>query len=200
MSFLINWLLNNYIEIIGFSSGIIGVWLSTRQNIWCWPVGLINVSLYMYIFYDSNLFADFGLQVFYFVMTIYGWYQWKYGGKSNTGLKVQKTTIRLWVLYFIVGAISNLIAGYLLATYTRASFPYWDSFVSVWGIIATFMQARKQLENWLVWIVIDLNCVAIYFYKELYITLILYFVFTLLAVAGYLQWRKTLNIKKAFNV
>ncbi len=192
MSFLFQWFFDNYIEIVGFSSGVVGVWLSTRQNIWCWPIGLVNVSLYMYIFFGSKLYADFGLQLFYFVMTLYGWYQWKFGGKEHLGRKVTKASTRFWIGYLLAGVFSNILIGWLLFTYTDASFPYWDSFVSVWGIIGTFMQARKQIENWLVWIVIDLNCVAIYYYKELYITLVLYFVFTILAIIGYYNWKKEL--------
>ena len=192
------WVSFNYVEIFGFLTGTIGVWLSTKQKIWCWPVGLVNVSLYIYIFFVSKLYADFGLQIFYFGMTLYGWYQWLYGGTGHTKRHVGRTTFKSWMAYLSIGIPANALIGYLLATYTDAAFPYWDSFVSVWGIIGTYMQARKQIENWLVWIVIDMNCVAIYICKSLLLTSVLYCIFVGLAVYGYIQWKK--DLKKSYSV
>lgn len=189
----LNWIVENYIEIIGVIFGILGVWLTTRQIIWCWPVALVNVLLYIYIFFIAKLYADFGLQIFYLAMTLYGWYNWKYGGKNNTELKVSRAGIKIIIIYLIIGTLSFLVIGYVLNNYTDAAYPYWDSLVGVWGIIGTYMQARKQIENWIVWIIIDLNCVGIYFCKELYPTVALYFIFTILAVIGYYKWRKDLK-------
>lgn len=188
-----NWLEENYIEVVGVVFGILGVWLTTKQIIWCWPVALINVLLYIYIFFTAKLYADFGLQIFYFVMTIYGWYNWKFGGKEHSILKVSRAGKKRISIYILIGTLSFLTSGFLLEKYTDAAYPYWDSFVSVWGIIGTFMLARKQIENWIVWIIIDLNCMGIYFFKELYPTVALYFIFTILAFIGYYKWKKDLR-------
>lgn len=192
MSLIWAWLVENYIEFLGSVFGVLGVWMSTRQNILCWPVGLLNVLLYIYVFYCSKLYADFGLQFFYLIMTLYGWYNWKYGGSNHSVLPVCNAGARKLIIYTFILAVSFVAIGYLLATYTDAAFPYWDSFVGVGGIIGTYMQAKKQIENWILWIIIDANCVAIYFIKDLMPTVILYFIFVVLAFIGYMQWKKDL--------
>jgi nicotinamide mononucleotide transporter len=189
------WLSQNYIEIIGAISGILGVWLTARQIIWCWPVALINVVIYIYVFYISKLYADFGLQLFYFFMTLYGWYNWLYGGTSNHHLPISRITLKKFIFFFFIGMPAVLITGYLLKNYSDAAYPYWDSFVSVWGIIGTYMMAKKIIEHWILWIIVDITCVGIYFYKALYPTTILYFIFTILAVYGLLKWKKDLKIQ-----
>jgi nicotinamide mononucleotide transporter len=190
----IPWLSTNYIELIAAIAGILGVWLTTRQLIWCWPVALVNVILYIYIFFKSRLYADFGLQIFYFVLTLYGWYNWLYGGKEHKELKVSKISMKVLGICLLIGIPASFITGYLLSRYTNAALPYIDSLVAVWGIIGTWMMAKKLLENWLLWIIVDLVCVGIYMVKNLYPTSVLYFIFTVLAVYGYLQWKRTLQV------
>ena len=189
------WLGLNYIEVIGAFAGIIGVWLTARQIIWCWPVALINVVIYIYVFFISKLYADFGLQLFYLFMTIYGWYNWLYGGKNHHELPISRITFKSFLIFIITGIPSVFILGYLLKNYTDAAFPYWDSFVSIWGIIGTYMMAKKILEHWILWIIVDLICVGIYFFKDLYATSILYFIFTILAVYGLTKWRREFRIQ-----
>ena len=188
------WLSLNYIEVIGAVTGIIGVWLTAKQIIWCWPIGLINVLIYIYVFFISKLYADFGLQLFYFFMTIYGWYNWVYGGKDHHELPISRITLKKFSIFFVIGIPSVLVIGYLLTNYSDAAYPYWDSFVSVWGIIATYMMAKKIIEHWYVWIVIDFLCVGIYFFKGLYPTTILYFVFVILSVFGFVKWKREFKI------
>jgi nicotinamide mononucleotide transporter len=192
-----DWLGQNYIELIAAFCGIGGVWLTTRQNILCWPVALVNVILYIYIFYVSKLYADAGLQVFYLFMTLYGWYHWYFGGQEHDNLPVSRISKKALLAYLSVGIPFSFLCGYLLQRYTDASFPYQDSFVSIWGILGTHMMARKILEHWLLWIIVDLCCVGIYLAKGLYPTTILYFIFSLLAVYGFYQWKKDLNIQQA---
>jgi len=193
MEIIFNWIVANYIELIGSVTGVLGVWLTTRQNIWCWPVGLVNVLLYIYVFFVAKLYADFGLQFFYLVMTLYGWYNWKYGGKGHTELPVGRAGLKNMLIYLVIGTTSFIVIGFVLKRFTDAAYPFWDSFVAVWGIIGTYMQAKKQIENWLVWIIIDANCVMIYYYKNLLPTVVLYFIFVILAIIGYFSWRKDLK-------
>ena len=189
------WLSLNYIEVIGAISGVVGVWLTARQVIWCWPVALINVLIYIYVFFISKLYADFGLQLFYFVMTIYGWYNWMYGGKDHHEPAITKISLKMFAFLFFVSLPSIFIVGYLLKNYTDAFFPYWDSFVSVWGIIGTYLMAKKIIEHWILWVIVDITCVFIYFFKGLYPTTILYFIFSILAIYGWLQWRKDFKLQ-----
>jgi nicotinamide mononucleotide transporter len=189
------WLSLNYIEVIGALTGIIGVWLTARQIIWCWPIALINVVIYTYVFYISKLYADFGLQLFYFFMTIYGWYNWLYGSKDHHELPISSITLKALFFFFLIGMPSVFIVGYLLKNYSDASYPYWDSFVGVWGIIGTYLMAKKIIEHWILWIIVDIICVGIYFFKGLYATTILYFIFAILAFYGLSNWRKHFKIQ-----
>jgi nicotinamide mononucleotide transporter len=192
MSVVLSWICSNYIEIGASLLGIIGVWLTTRQLIWCWPVGLLNVILSFYVFFVSRLYADVILQAFYFVMTLYGWYNWRYGGKGKTILHVSRITPRLLSALIIISIFSIALTGFLFSKFTDAALPYWDAGVAVWGVLCTWLQAKKILENWLIWIVTDLVCTGIYYYKELYAFTGLYFFFAVLAAYGFYAWRKDL--------
>ncbi|MEI6766172.1 MAG: nicotinamide riboside transporter PnuC [Bacteroidota bacterium] len=192
MSVVLSWICSNYIEIAASLLGIIGVWLTTRQLIWCWPVGLLNVILSLYVFFASRLYADVILQVFYFVMTLYGWYNWRYGGKGKSVLQVSRITPQLLLVLIIISFFATALTGFLFSKYTDAALPYWDAGVAVWGVLCTWLQARKILENWLIWIITDLVCTGIYFYKELYAFTGLYFFFAVLAAYGFYAWRKDL--------
>lgn len=190
MSVIIAWICTNYIEILAALLGIVGVWLTTRQLIWCWPVGLLNVLLSIYVFFVSRLYADVILQAFYLVMTFYGWYNWSYGGRGKTTLHVSRIKPGLLLALVLISAVATAITGYLFSTYTNAALPYWDAGVAVWGVLCTWLQAKKILENWIIWIITDLVCTGIYFYKELYAFTGLYFFFAVLAAYGYYAWRK----------
>jgi nicotinamide mononucleotide transporter len=193
MGIITNWIIENYIEIIASVLGLWGVWLTTKQKIWCWPIGLLNVILSLYVFLVSKLYADVILQMFYIVLTIYGWYNWLHGGENKSELNVSRIKRTDMLILFIVGMITAFITGYLFKTYTDAALPYWDGTVAVWGIIGTFVQAKKFIENWIIWIISDLLCTGIYVYKGLYAFTGLYFCFAVLAVYGYYSWKKDLS-------
>ncbi len=190
MQTVFNWLGLHYLEISAFIFGVLGVWLTAKQSIWCWPVGLANVALSLFVFFFARLYADVLLQVFYLVMTLYGWYQWLWGGEKKSKLSIRKIK-KLEILWLvIIGIVGTLLMGWLFKSYTNASLPFIDSFVAVWGILATWAMAKKIMEHWIAWIFIDLICVAIYTYKEIYFFTALYFIFTLMAVAGLKLWMK----------
>jgi len=190
---MIDWLQHNYIELIAAVLGVTGVWLTTRQNIWCWPVGLVNVTLSMIVFVQAKLYYDFILQVFYFGLTLYGWYHWLFGKGGKEFVKVgrvKKSGI-LWAILIVL--VSVVFLGRIAELYTDAALPYADAFTTAGGIIATFWMARKIIENWLAWIVIDIACTAIYAFKELYAFSVLYFIFAILAIVGYIRWNKDMK-------
>ncbi|HOY33316.1 MAG TPA: nicotinamide riboside transporter PnuC [Bacteroidales bacterium] len=192
-----NWITENYIELTAAILGIAGVYLTTRQNILCWPVGLVNVILSMYVFFTEKLYADVVLQIFYVAMTLYGWYNWIFGGQKKFELQVRKIRPKEFVIMFVAGFCLAFVTAYLFATYTDAAYPYWDSMLTVWGIIATYAMGKKIIDHWTMWIVIDINCTVLYFIKELYAFAPLYFIFTLLAVYGYFTWKKDLKKQAA---
>ena len=180
------------LEIAGTVFGIAGVWLTVRKNILCFPVGIVNVLLYAFLFYQSKLYADAALQVVYIVLLTYGWLQWK---NAEQGGNVQvETTSRSegWSLAAVTLA-SSAVLGTLLAYLTDASLPYLDSLLTCTSLTAQWMIARRKLENWIVWIVADMVYVGMYIYKDLYLTALLYAIFVILAVAGYMEWKKKLT-------
>jgi len=190
---LLFWLKANYIEVIGTLSGIAGVWLTTRQIIWCWPVSLVNVLCYVYVFFMTKLYADFGLQFFYLALIFYGWYHWIYGGKDRHELQVNRLSLKGFAIYFFTGSILTILTGILLARFTNASLPFLDSFLGVWSIICTLLMAKKIVENWLIWVVVDGIYIGMYIYKGLYPTSILYLLYALIALYGYFEWKKEYN-------
>jgi nicotinamide mononucleotide transporter len=183
---------NSY-EIIGTILGLISVWLTVRQNIWCWPTGIVMVALYAVVFFQAKLYADAGLQVVYFALQIYGWYEWLHGGRARGKLEITRLRLRLGSLLVVIAATATVSMGYVLATRTDAALPYWDSTATVLSLIAQWMLARKLIENWLVWIAVDLLSIGIYAAKALYPTMALYAAFLALAAFGWIEWRKSLN-------
>jgi len=182
----------DFIEIFGVIFGFICVILTVRQNIWCWPTGLVNVVLFMIMFYHTRLYADMGLQAVYIVLSIYGWYQWLYGGPEKSKLSISHVRAKLIFLLTLIGISGTLLMGWSLSNYTNADLPYWDSTTTVMSLIAQWMLARKILENWLVWISADVLFVGIYLHKKLYLTSLLYVIFLILATSGYIVWKRTL--------
>lgn len=185
------------LEILGFLTGAICVYLNTRQNVLGWFFGIINAILYVAVFWQVRLYADVGLQGYYFVTSIYGWWLWLYGGKSHDGVQVSRTPARLYIVFAVIFVVVTLSWGFLLGRFTNASLTYADSALTIASLIAQWMMARKYLENWIIWIVADTFYTGMYFYKDLHLTAILYAVFTGLAIMGYLQWKRDIVAKLA---
>jgi nicotinamide mononucleotide transporter len=185
---ILNWVLENYIETLAVITGIIGVYLTAKQFIWCWPIGIINVILSSYVFFVSNLYLSSLLQVFYLGMSIYGWINWR--RVDNRKLLVSKINLKLVFITFSAGIIASVIFGLIFKKFTNDPFPFADAFMMVWGVIATYFGARKIIEGWLIWIIIDLFSLIIYYLSGLYGFVLLYFVFCILAIYGYFEWRR----------
>ena len=179
-------------EVLAVVFGIVSVYLSTREHIWSWPTALVNVGLYFVVFYEAKLYADMGLQVVYFGLSLYGWYEWLYGGANRTELHVSRTTRPLGVRLLVTGVVCAAVLGTLLARFTDAALPYVDSATTSTSLVAQWMMTRKILENWAVWMAVDVVYVGMFIYKHLYLTAGLYTVFFVLAVMGYVQWKRSL--------
>jgi nicotinamide mononucleotide transporter len=178
------------IEAVGAVFGFLCVALYIRQNIWSWPVGLVQISLFIVVFYKARLYSDLVLHIIYLLMQIYGWNHWLKGGEQGAELKVtslERMRIGMWAGVSILG---SLILGYLMATRTDASAPYPDAFIAVTSLVAQWLITRKKLESWLFWFVIDCVAIGVYFFKALYFATSLYCLFLVLAVTGYMTWRK----------
>lgn len=193
------WLEGNWLELTGAMLGVAYVLLAMRQSIWCWPVGILNVSLYIGVFFSARLFGDMVLQAFYLVMGIYGWYQWKYGkskGLGGKGLPISRIPAHLAVTALVATALMSVVFGNILSG-TVSTLPYWDGTTTALGLTGTWMTARKYLENWLVWVFADLLSAGIYVYKELYPTVGFYILLTIVAAIAYRQWKRDMKQQAA---
>ena len=185
------------VEIAAAAFGIVSVFLSARQNVWNWPLGIVNVALYIIVFYEAKLYADMGLQVVYVVLAAYGWWHWLHGGANHGTLPVSRVPTREIILLGIAFVAGTATLSTLLARTTDASLPLADSALTAASLVAQYMMTRKYVECWLVWIVADAAYVALFIYKGLLPTAGLYLVFTALAIVGWRQWRASLRGQSA---
>jgi len=193
---MIDWIINNWVEIFGVITGLLFLYFEIKENYLMWPLGLISSALYFVIFYNSKFYADMSLQIYYVVISLYGWYFWTKGGKTDKkeDVPISKLNLKQAVMYLIISAILFYFYSNILVKYTDSPLPYWDSFTTALSIVATFMLTRKIIEQWLIWIVVDAVSLGLYIYKGLYPTALLFAVYTVLAIVGYLQWRKSYNL------
>lgn len=182
------------LEFTGLVFGLLCVWFLIRQNILTWPAGILYVLISFVIFIKAKLYADFILHIFFLFLNIYGWYYWvtpKRGTEDH--VPVTNFGSKPMIGLLALSALGVYISGKLLVEFTDASLPYWDSTTSVLSIAAMWLTAKKKIENWIIWFVVDLLATGIYFYKGLYFYCILYLVYIGMAVAGYFSWRRSLN-------
>ncbi len=191
---ILEWIAVNKVEILGSILGILYIFFSIRQSIFTWPTGLVTSALYIVVFFQSKFYADMGLQVYYVGISIYGWYYWVKGKTDTTtnSIPVLKTRKQLWVKLAAVTALIYVAILFVLLKFTDSPVPFMDSLTTALSIVATWMLARKYIEQWLIWIFVDLVSAGLYIYKDLWPTVILFFVYTVMAVLGYFEWKKDL--------
>lgn len=179
------------LEWCGVLTGTLCVWLAAKNNIYNWPIAIVSVLIYIFIFFESKLYADMGLQVYFLLMNFYGWYFWT-KHKYNHAASAPVTVItKKEILLSILGTIVFTLAlGFTLHQNTDASFPFIDSFCTACSLIAQIFLARKVLQNWLIWIFVDIIYVGVYISKDLYATAFMYALYVYIASVGYLDWRK----------
>lgn len=165
--------------------------LAMKQSLWCWYAAFFSTLIYSIIFFDVSLLMDSALNVYYLIMAVYGWYSWKYGGKlQEKELEVSTYGLAKNIKIIIVLAIISTILGYIMANYTSADFAYVDSFTTVYAVFTTYMLAKKILENWIYWIVIDAVSIYVYIQKGLTLTAVLFMIYTVLAYKAYKAWKE----------
>jgi len=200
---MIQWIIKNYVELIGAVTGLIYLYYSVKQNIWLWPVGIVTSTFYIIVFFDSQLYADMSLNIYYLLISIYGWYHWliRRDNAHHDSIKISTLSLKDWIAYLVSVSFLSIIFAWILIHipqkigFKPSSVPYWDAFLTAGSIIATWMLARKVLEQWLWWIVIDAISVGIFFYKGLYFTVVLFVINTIVAIIGYLKWKKDLQLQ-----
>jgi nicotinamide mononucleotide transporter len=183
----------NWLEILGFATGLVTVWLVVRQHVANWPLGIANVILLMVLFWQAGLYADAALQVVYVILGLYGWWLWVYGGAERSRLTVRRTTGREWAGLIVAGVLLSGVLYVFLDRLTGSTVPLADAVTTALSLMATYGQAKKLVENWWLWIAADLIYIPLYAYKELWLTAILYVAFLLLCVGGLRAWRADLR-------
>ena len=198
---IIDWLIINWIEVFGVISGLLFLYFEIKENYLMWPLGLISSALYLVIFFKTKFYADMSLQIYYVAISLYGWYYWTKGGKTDKkeDVPIQQLKLKEGLMYLIISGVLFYFYSTILVKYTDSPLPYWDSFTTALSIVATFMLTRKIKEQWLVWIVVDAVSMSLYIQKELYPTAILFVVYTALAIYGYVQWQKSYKNLKTNN-
>ncbi|HEY5568926.1 MAG TPA: nicotinamide riboside transporter PnuC [Gammaproteobacteria bacterium] len=162
--------------------------LAIRQSSLCWPAALISVVLSLVLFYDARLYMETALQVFYIVMAVYGWYQWRRGGTRHTGVKITTWSARRHLISIGAILVLTFAFGVALKAYTDGAMPFLDSFTTIGAIVTTYMVAKKILENWIYWLVVDSASAYLYGARGLYLYALLYVFYLVLVVIGYRRW------------
>jgi len=185
---------NSWWELLAVVLGVAYLLLAMRENILCWYAAFFSTAIFLSVFWEVKLYMESGLQVYYLAMAVYGWYQWRNNLPENNDGKVSLpistwTTQRHLTVIAITLCITG-ISGYGLANYTDANFPYLDSFTTWGAVVTTYMVARKVLENWIYWFVLDALSIYLYIDRGLYFTALLFAAYLIIVIFGYLTWRR----------
>ena len=180
-----------FFQIFGIALAILTIVLDTRENVWARPLSLLGISLSFFVYYAAGLYAKCLLNCIYIVLNSYGWYQWLYGGKNKTRLKVSTTAPGLLVALVVLGLLTAWGLGKLLTLYSNAHLAYWDSLHTVICLIAHWLLIRKKLETWLFWTLADILYTVVCYYKAIYLFSGLHAFYIILAISGYFTWRRS---------
>lgn len=188
-----------FLEILGVITGVIYLWLEYRASIYLWIAGIIMPAIYLFVYYDAGLYADFGINIYYLLIALYGWVAWK-TGFTVFGKKEPKRELRIshaprtaCIKTSVAFVAAMLLIAYALINYTDSTVPWSDSFTTALSIVGMWMLARKYIEQWWVWCVVDVASSALYVYKGLHFTAILYAVYAIIAIFGYFKWKKLMQ-------
>lgn len=191
----------NYLELAGTLVGLAYLWLEYKASIYLWIASIIMPAIYIVVYYQAGLYADFGINIYYLLASVYGWIAWKYQKKGQETTEAQESGIgylplrTLPILLFLFGVLFAGI-GFILVRYTDSTVPWFDSFTTALSVIALWMLAKKYVEQWLAWILVDIVCCGLYSYKDLYFTAILYGFYTVIAIFGFLKWKRLIKAEQ----
>lgn len=184
----------NWLEASGLFFGLLAVYFLIKENIFTWPAGIIYVFISFVIFYQVKLYADLMLHVVFLILNVYGWYYWIYGKKRGHDEVPVTSSSPGFLIILLLGSIFGIaLLGTLLNIYTDASLPYWDSATTVLSLAGMWLTAKKKIENWHFWFVVDILATGIYIYKGIYFYAVLYLIYIGMAVSGYIYWKRSLE-------
>lgn len=172
---------------------LVSVALTVRQSLWCWPTGIVMVSMYAVFYWRQRLYAQSVLQLFFFVLQVYGWWEWLHGGAGGGKLAVRKARADEAALLFVLGGAGTGAIGLLLSRSTDSPLPYWDAGILAFSLVAQWMLAQKTLENWPLWACIDVATVSVCLRLKLYPTATLFAILFGIATTGFFAWRRDMK-------
>lgn len=188
-----------YIELMAVLFSLAFTILAAKHHISCWYFGFISAILYIHICFEAKLYQDMIISIYYALMAIYGWLEWKgiiYTSKKPKNISNMPKT--LFYVFLFIGISGTFISGFLFDQLTDAFLPYFDAFTTVFAFIATWMQVKKYIENWIAFIIVDAVALMVYYYKELYLTSLLYLIYCIICIIAFISWKK--NIKTSFGL
>jgi len=177
------------IELIGTTAGLLYVWLMAKQNMWCWPIGLIYIGASYIVFFNANLYAELASHTVYLALTFYGWYAWLQKKKEKS-FSVTTLSVRDIAFLILTNIILSMCFGFLLATYTNNVLPYTDALVAVLSFTGMWLSAKKKIENWHIWMIVNFISIGMYFRQSLYFYMVLYILFFIMAIIGHQTWQR----------
>lgn len=184
-----SYLAENWMEIAGFVTTVLGIWLTTKRLMLCWPITLAADVFYLVVFYRARLLSDALLQVFFVAFTLYGWWHWWRGVREEGEVRVEPLGVRPMLVAIVAGIAGSFVLGEL-ARQLHAALPFLDATLTSFSLVASWWQARKHTANWCLWIVVDMVYIGEYLYKNLKATAVLYAILVALAVLGLRDWRR----------
>lgn len=192
---LFNLIDTSLLEMLSFALAIAMVLLNIRQSPWAWLFAITSAGLYAIVFYEAKIYGDMALQFVFVAISLWGWYQWLFGGSNRQGVTVSRLDAKAWAMVALIWTLAYAIVATILRTLTDTDVPHIDAFLTAGSLVAQYLLTRKTLENWHLWIIIDLLYIGLYLHKNLYLTAVLYGLFAILAFVGLLAWKKSLAAK-----
>lgn len=180
-----------WLEAVAVFFGIASVFYSIKERIWVYPAGIVSTLIYVWICLQYKLYADMGINAYYFGMSIYGWFVWTHPKENQAILPVTWLNKKGWIYAVMIFVVSYLLLSQTLTNFTDSDVPYWDSFTTATAFVGMWLMAKKKVENWIFWIITDLVSVPLYFYKSLILTSFQFLFFTVLATIGLYAWIKS---------
>ncbi len=182
---------NSFLEIIAVATALIYIFLAAKSNRWCFLFGLISSAIYIYITFELAYYFDVLINTYYVGMSFYGWIEW---GKTNQStISIKQMSKKLLIILLSTCLILSISMAFVISQFSNASLPYLDAITTFYSLLATWMVVKKYIENWVIWIAIDFIAAGMYFYKELYLTGLLFLVYSIIAIFGYRNWKKQLS-------
>jgi len=181
-----------WLEAVAVATGLLSVWYAKKENILVFPAGIVSVLIYVYICFFAKLYADMGINFFYFIMSVYGWYNWSRKDQDKKTIPISGMDSKEWILSISAFVVFFIVLSYSLTHFTDSNVPIWDSLTTAIFLVSMWLMAKKKIENWLGWIVGDIISIPLYAYKGLILTSLQFTIFLIIAVLGYLEWRRKL--------